>query len=84
MSAQQLELIDVIVTTKFIHDSITAWLLTQPSLVDRRHHALWPVVLQRQTLADALCRNLERLGLEKKAKAVSLADYLNNQSGSPS
>lgn len=82
LSAQQLELVDVIVATKLVHDSITAWLLSQPSMVNKRQRALWPVVLQRQTLADSLCRNLERLGLERKAKQVpSIQDYL-NQNGS--
>ena len=54
--------------------SIDEWLLTRP-LVNRRNRMLFPVVLQRQTLEDSLVRNLRTLGLEKKAKPVSVNDW---------
>lgn len=82
ISAQQRELVNLAVTTKLLHDSITTWLLQQPSLVNKRHRTVYPVVLQRQTLADALCRYLDRLGLERKAKQIpALQDYLNQNGG---
>ena len=63
--------------TKLLLDSIDAWLVKQPSLVNHRKRALLPVVLQRQQLADALARHMTQLGLERKAKQVlSLSDYL--------
>jgi hypothetical protein len=65
------------VKTKLLLDSIDAWLVKQPSLVNHRKRALLPVVLQRQQLADALARYMTQLGLERKAKQVlSLSDYL--------
>jgi len=58
-------------------DSIDAWLLTQPSLVNARKRALLPVVRERQALADALARYLGMLGLERRAKeAPDLQTYL--------
>src|SRR5215510_4632778 len=56
ISTQQIAVIDLAVKTKLLLDSIDAWLLTQPSLIDKRRRALLPVVRERQALADALAR----------------------------
>ena len=47
----------------------------QPSLVARKRQLL-PVVVQRMQIAEGLARNLERLGLERKAKTLDLAAAL--------
>jgi hypothetical protein len=58
-------------------DSIDAWLLVQPSLVDKRRRCMLPVVRERTQLADALGRYLGQLGLRRRAKrTASLAEYL--------
>lgn len=76
-STQQRQVIDLAVKTKLLLDSIDAWLVKQPSLVNHRKRALLPVVLQRQQLADALARYMTQLGLERRAKPVTpLQDYL--------
>ena len=54
-----------------------AWLLTQPTLINKRKKSLLPVVLQRQTLADGLARYLAQLGLERGHKTKTLDDILN-------
>jgi hypothetical protein len=69
-STQQRQLIDLAVKTKLLLDSIDAWFVKQPSLVNHRKRALLPVVLQRQQLADAMARYMTQLGLERKAKQV--------------
>ena len=66
ISTQQSALIDLAVKSKLLIDSVDAWLLAQPSLVNKRKKALLPVVLQRQTLADGFARYLSQLGLERK------------------
>jgi hypothetical protein len=76
ISTQQLAVIDLAVKTKLLLDSIDAWLLTQPSLIDKRRRALLPVVRERQALADALARYMELLGLERKTNALDLARAL--------
>ena len=77
-STQKRQLIDLAVKTKLILDSIDAYLVKQPSLVNHRKRAVLPVVLQRQQLADALARYMTQLGLERKAKVLpSLSEYLN-------
>jgi hypothetical protein len=77
VSTQQLAVIDLAVRTKLLLDSIDAWLLMQPTLVHHRRRALLPVVVQRQSLANALAHYLSLLGLERRPpKTVSLTDYL--------
>lgn len=62
---------------KLLLESVDAWLLVQPSLVNGRKRALLPVVRERQALADSLARYLTQLGLERRAKPLpSLNDYL--------
>jgi len=68
--------IDLSVKTRLLLDSIDAWLLTQPSLINARKRALLPAVRERQALADALARYLGQLGLERKAKDVDIAAQL--------
>jgi hypothetical protein len=68
VSTQQLALIELAVRTKLLLDSIDAWLLAQPSLVNARRRALLPVVPQRQQLAGALARYVSQLGLERRKR----------------
>jgi hypothetical protein len=77
VSTQQAAVINLAVKTRLLLDSIDAWLLVQPSLVNARKRALLPVVKERQSLADALARYMGQLGLERRAKPVAdLATYL--------
>lgn len=74
LSAQQRAVVEVASVTKLLHDSVSAWLLEQPSLVNGRRRTLYPVVLQRQQLADALARYMGQLGLERRAPKVPTLD----------
>jgi hypothetical protein len=76
VSTQQLAIVDVAVRTKLILDSVDAWLLAQPTLVHHRTRSLWPVVWQRQRIADGFTRALLGLGLERRTKGVDLARVL--------
>ncbi len=79
ISTQQRAIINVAVKTKLLLDSVDAWLLQQPSLINHRKRSVHPVVLQRQQLADSLIRAMSQLGLERRSKPVlSLSDYLAN------
>jgi hypothetical protein len=75
-STQQVAIIDLAVKSKLLLDSIDAWLLTQPSLVNARKKSLLPVVSQRQQLADGFMRCLVRLELERKTKQLTLQELL--------
>ena len=84
VSTQQSAVIDLAVRTKLLLDSIDAWLLVQPSLVNARKRALLPAVKERQGLADALARYLGQLGLERRAKpAEDLTALLARHTAAP-
>ncbi len=77
VSTQELAVVDLAVKTKLLLDSVDAWLLVQPSLVNARKRTLLPAVLQRQQLADALARYLALLGLKlRQAPVAPLEAYL--------
>ena len=76
VSTQQSAMIDLCVKSKLMLDSIDAWLLTQPSLINKRKKTVLPVVRERQALADGLARYLAQLGLhrtqrEKNARGIT-------------
>jgi hypothetical protein len=82
VTAQQLTVINIAANTKILLDSIDAWLVSQPTLIKRRHRALIPVVTQRQQLADALVRYMTALGLDRReAEAPSLQTYIATKYG---
>jgi len=83
ISAQQRVVIDVASTTKLLLDSVDRWLLEQADgLVNRKRRAVYPVVLQRQQLADSLARQMAMLGLERRQRpATSLAEYVAEKYG---
>ena len=82
ISTQQIAIIDLAVKTKLMLDSVDAWLLTRPSIVDKRRRAVLPIVRERQQLADALSRYLQVLGLERRSKpAIDLQSYVATRYG---
>ena len=77
ISAMERSLLDVAIKTKLILDSVDAYLLAQPTLVDKTRKILYAVVKDRTTLADSLVRQLNTLGLRRRAKSVpSLTDVI--------
>ena len=59
-----------------IVSSLDDWIARQPTLVTKKRQVL-AVVMQRMQIAEGLARNLERLGLERRAKPVpDLTAYL--------
>jgi len=76
LSTQQQAIVDLCVRTKLIIDSIDAYCARQPSLVNHRKRAVFPVVMQREQLADSLMRRLDILGLKRQARDITLGDVL--------
>lgn len=67
ITPQKREIIRDCAVTKLLRDSIDAWLLSQPSLINLRKRALLPVVKERLQIADHLLKSLSLLGLDRKA-----------------
>lgn len=78
ISTAQGQMIDLACRSKLLLDSIDAWLLTQPSLVNRQKKCLLPVVKERQSLADGLAKYLMALGLHRTQREKTLEELLNN------
>jgi hypothetical protein len=77
VTTQELALIEEAVKTKLILDSVDAWLLSQPSLINKRSRSVLPVVRDRQALVSTLRGLLGDLGLGRRTKAMpALNDYL--------
>ena len=76
VSAQERTLVELAVRTRLYVDTLDAWLMGQPSLVNHRKKAVLPVLRERQQLVDSLARILGQLGLEWRAKLVEPHDPL--------
>ncbi len=79
ISAMQRSIIELATKTHLLLHSVDQYLLEQKSLVNKRRRQLFPIVSQRQQLADSLARYMQQLGLKKQAKQhVDLASFLQN------
>jgi len=74
VTTQQAALIEMAVRTKLMADSVDAYVLGMPSLVNKQKRCLHPVVRERATLVNQLQAILRDLGLERKAKSLDLAE----------
>lgn len=80
VSPQQLSIIDLACRTHLMLESVDHYILQMGSLVNKRKRQLFPVVRERQQLADSLARYMAQLGLERRQKPVqSLSEYLENK-----
>ncbi len=82
VSTQEIALLEEAVKTKLILDSIDAWLLAQPTLINKRTRSILPVVRDRQALVSTLRGLLGDLGLKRRSKALpALSEYLSAKAG---
>ena len=81
ISAMQRSVVELATKTHLLLASVDKYLLAQDSLVNKRKRQLFPIVQQRQQLADALARYMSQLGLEKRVKTVTtIGDYIQEKS----
>jgi hypothetical protein len=77
VSAMERSVIELATKTHLLLASVDRFLLEQKSLVNKSKRQLFPIVLQRQQLADALARYMGQLGLTRRARPTqTLQDYL--------
>jgi len=82
VTTQELALVEEAVKTKLILDSIDGWLLSQPTLINKRTRGVLPVVRDRQALVGTLRGLLSDLGLQRRTKAgPTLGEYLEHRTG---
>src|SRR5262249_11436646 len=81
ISAQRRAVLDIAIRTKLMVDSIDVYILSRPSLVDRKKRALLPIVRERAALANAFVEHMRVLGLERvPPPALTLQDVLRSNS----
>jgi hypothetical protein len=81
ISTQQNAIIGVALRTHLLLESLDAFIFSMNSPVNKRRRSVYPIVRERQALADALARYMAMLGLEKrKPPAKSLTEYLAEKS----
>ena len=84
LSTQQRALLDEAVKLKLMLDAVDAWVLAQPSLIDKRKRALLPVVRERLALVGQLQSLLRDLGLERRPKdPLDLTAYMAGKAPTP-
>lgn len=77
ISAQERAVVEIATRTYLLLESVDRYLLSLPSLVNKRRRQLYAVVLQRQTLANALAGYMNQLGLRRRARELpTLAAYI--------
>lgn len=77
VSPQRLTVLEMACRTKIFVDHADAFLMSQPSLINRRRKSFIALVEQRQRLADSLVKQLQTLGLDRVPKNIlSLPELL--------
>ena len=71
LSATKIALIDAASRTKALLDHADSFIMAERSVINRKRKAFIPLVAQRQSLADSLCRTLVLLGLDRIAPVKS-------------
>lgn len=80
LTPQKRVLLDEAVLTKLMLDSVNAWIVAQPTLINKRNKTIIAAVKDRSSLVSVLRTLLGDLGLERKAKVIpSLAEYLHGK-----
>jgi hypothetical protein len=77
ISKQQEIVIGLALRTHLLLESLDAFIFTMSSPVNKRKRSVYPIVRERQHLADSLAKYMGQLGLAKRPKPLpSLAEYL--------
>lgn len=77
VSAAEMALIEQATRLRLYVDHLDAWLMEQPSLINKRSRSVLPAPRERAALGDSLVRVLSQLGLERRTRDVpSLRRYL--------
>jgi hypothetical protein len=77
VTPQEYALLEMLIKTRLLLEHVDGYVLGLDSLVNRKKHALKPIVRERLTLVDTCSRLLSQLGLQRREKPVpDLDTYL--------
>ena len=70
-------LVDVAARSHVLLCSVDSYILKLRNPVDLRRHVLWGIIAQRDTMVNSFARVIEKLGLQRRAKAIpSITEYM--------
>jgi len=76
LSTQQLALIEQVVVQRYLVSSLDAYVLSLPSLVNRKKRCAFTIMRDRAAQVNLLRDLLRDLGLERRSKEVDIAAQL--------
>jgi hypothetical protein len=77
VTPQEYALLEMLIKTRLLLEHVDAYILGLTSLVNRKKHAMKPIVRERLTLVDTCSRLLSQLGLKRREKPIpDLEDFL--------
>ncbi|HVS90362.1 MAG TPA: hypothetical protein VHF01_19325 [Candidatus Acidoferrum sp.] len=77
ITKQQNVILSLALRTHLLLESLDAFIFTMDSPVNKRRRSVYPVVAERQRLADSLAKYMAMLGLERRQKPIkSLQEHL--------
>ena len=76
LTPQKRALVDEVVLTKLMLDSVNAWIVSQPTLIHKKSKSVIAAVKDRNSLVAVLRTLLTDLGLERKARPVQTLQEL--------
>jgi len=80
ISPQEQALLEMIVRTRILIDSVDGFLMSQECLVNKKKKVILPVLRERQSLVDSFARLLSQLGLKRREKPLpTLEEYLESK-----
>jgi hypothetical protein len=83
LTPQKKLLVDEVILTKLMLDSVNHWIVAQPTIINKRQKSVIAAVRDRNGLVNILRALLQDLGLERHATLVpTLADYLSTKAKS--
>lgn len=70
VTAAKMKLVECAATTAALISHADAFLMEQPSVINRRKKSFYPLVPQKQSLVDSLARLLNLIGLDRVPKPI--------------
>ncbi len=82
ISTQKRTLVEMATRTRMYINHVDAFLMSQPSLVNKRKRTIIPILRERQQLVDSLARLLGQIGVDRVAKQIpTLAEHIRETYG---
>ena len=80
VSTAQKTLVELAVRTRLMLENVDAFIMRQPSLVNKAKRSIYPIVRERNSLANTLTNILAQLGLERRERDLgNIRQYLDER-----